>query len=176
MTIKIHHNTLKRAKSLGFEIVVDAEDSFSVFANGEHLSTARTAKDAVDLAVLETSDEEEHDEEDLDGEPTEEEVDDEGEGESKSIVKAKYKQKYRPTKMTNGDDLAQKIRAAFMTQKDEDTGKPRLDYKAFVKFAKANGVWSEAYATLPNHGMVRMNVANRLRAKIRNDKEFEIQW
>jgi hypothetical protein len=34
-------------------------------------------------------------------------------------------------------------------------------------FAVNNGVWDDKYASLPNPGLVRMNVINRLRAKVR---------
>jgi hypothetical protein len=60
-----------------------------------------------------------------------------------------------------------------MTKIDPDTKKAKFDFARFVKFAKANDCWVPAYGSL-NHGMARMNVANRLRAKIR--KKAEIDW
>ncbi len=187
---KIHHNTLKKAAANGLEII-EKDGKFIVVRVGEKSVIARALdpKDALDLAIQSIKpkksrrsrdEDEEFDEEDIDGEEQDEEAADEEtddeEGEGKSIVKGKYKQKYRPHKMTNGDDLAKAIREHFMTKRDPDTKKPRLDYKAFVAFAKRNDCWVESYATLPNHGMVRMNVVNRLRAKVRKDKEFQIQW
>ncbi len=35
-------------------------------------------------------------------------------------------------------------------------------------FAQANGCWTEAYDKLPNPGLVRMSVVNRLRAKVKH--------
>ena len=41
-------------------------------------------------------------------------------------------------------------------------------------FAKANGCWDDKYDKLPNPGLIRMNVLNRLRAKIR--KGHKVIW
>lgn len=43
------------------------------------------------------------------------------------------------------------------------------------KFAKANGVWDDKYASL-NNGLQRMNVVNRLRNKTKKDAKFTIVW
>lgn len=48
------------------------------------------------------------------------------------------------------------------------------DPAALKAFAVNNGVWDDKYATLPNPGLVRMNVVNRLRAKVR--KGHQIRW
>lgn len=90
---------------------------------------------------------------------------DEAEDDGKSIIKKKYRTAYRPHRMTCGDALSQQIRAEFMTVKDLDTNKKRLDWKRFTAFAKRNDCWSDGYAKL-NAGMRRMNVVNRLRARI----------
>lgn len=199
--MKIHHNTLKRAAAHGLTFSDDNATEgkpFAVFKDGTKLAEAATAKDALDLAVLELAPakptkakaskpkkpakrktkksaeyEDGDDEQDPDGED---------EGSNKSVIKAKYKTKYRSHKMTCGDTLAKQVREAFMTQKDPDTGKPRLDFARFVKFAQANDVWVEGYRSLKNrhgkrnNGMIRMNVINRLRAKLRKDKDFKIEW
>jgi len=104
---------------------------------------------------------------------------------SRSVVKGKYKTAYKPHKDMCGDDLSKLIHA-HVTRKDEETGEVRVNLKALRSFATANGCWVPAYASLVsrtggwNAGMARMNVANRLRAKIRQAKkageEFEIQW
>ncbi len=91
-----------------------------------------------------------------------------GDEDGASVVKAKYKKAYRPHRMTCGDALSQQIRKEFMTIKDPDTKKLKLDWKRFAAFAKANGCWSEDYLKL-NKGMRRMNIVNRLRAKINDD-------
>ncbi len=43
-------------------------------------------------------------------------------------------------------------------------------------FALKNGCWDDAYATLPNNGLRRMGVMNKLRAKLRREPEYEITW
>lgn len=49
-----------------------------------------------------------------------------------------------------------------------DEIKSRYGSAAELKtFALNNGVWAEAYDKLPNSGLVRMGVLNRLRAKVR---------
>lgn len=88
-----------------------------------------------------------------------------GDDDGKSVIKKKYRTAYRPHKMTCGDALSQQIRAEFMTVKDPDSNKKRLDWKRFTAFAKRNDCWSDGYAKL-NAGMRRMNVVNRLRARI----------
>lgn len=106
-------------------------------------------------------------EDDTDGE------DDEGEGEGRSVVKRKYKGRYRPFKMTNGDAIAQQV-SDHVSYKDED-GKRRIDTDKLRAFAIANGCWVDTYSHL-NAGMQRMNVANRLRARVRKEEDFEIVW
>lgn len=92
---------------------------------------------------------------------------DEGEEEAQgaSIIKPKYKTKYRPFKMTCGDDLAQQV-SAHIKFKDEDR-KMRVDARKLKAFAEANECWQPGYANL-NVGMRRLNVVNRLRAKVRH--------
>lgn len=91
----------------------------------------------------------------------------------KSVVKKKYKVRYKPTKNSCGDTIANDVRA-YVQYKDETTKKMVTDVDKLVKFAKANGCWDPNYQGL-NNGMVRMNVINRLRGKIRRDKH-EIVW
>ena len=202
---KIHHNTLKKAKAHGLEIVEDANEFF-VFKAGVYaqakasgatataLATARDPKDALDLAIRELTAQspkkakapkptrsksakpKRKKRQDDDGEE-----DDEEEGaDLRSVVKSKYREKYRPHKGTCGDDLAKKLRDRFMTLRDPDTKKPRLDFAAFMAFAKANDVWVEGYKRLKNRdgsrndGLIRMNCANRLRAAVR--KGHKIVW
>lgn len=93
-----------------------------------------------------------------------------GDEDGNSVIKAKYKNKYRPHKMTCGDALSKQVRAEFMTIKDPDTKKLKLDWVKFRQFAKNNGCWSEDYSKL-NKGMRRMNIVNRLRAKIADGHE-----
>lgn len=183
---RIHHNTVKKAASHGLQIIEGNDGEFYVCSAlaatiEKALAVAKDPKDALDLAILDlnppkakkprrVADEDEGDEDMTDDEVLAEAEEDEEA--SRSIVKDKYKEKYRPHKMTCGDTIAQKVRAAFMTKSDPDTKKPRLDFEAFVRFAKANDCWVEGYRSLKdrhgnrNNGMIRMNVCNRLRAKV----------
>lgn len=43
-------------------------------------------------------------------------------------------------------------------------------------FAKANDCWHDKYLDLPNNGLRRMNVMNRLRAKLKNDPKYKVVW
>jgi len=112
-------------------------------------------------------------EEDDEEEPEDEPVDDleEEDDEPKSVIKRKYKERYRPHRMTNGDDTARLV-GEHVKFKDED-GKMRVDQEKLEHFAKRNGCWDERYRRL-NGGMRRMNIVNRLRAKLR--KGHEIIW
>lgn len=90
---------------------------------------------------------------------------------SKSIVKAKYKAKYKPTKDKCGDELS--FRIHDHVSREDDAGELKVVLDLLRNFAKANECWVTAYASLRsrtgawNAGMARMNVANRLRARLR---------
>jgi len=109
--------------------------------------------------------------------------DEDGAGD-RSIVKAKYKKAYKPHKDKSGDELSFRLND-HVSKLDKD-GETRISLPLLKKFAEANGCWVQSYASLKsrtggwNAGMARMNVANRLRAKIRQAKnrgeEFEINW
>ena len=193
--MRVHHNTTKRAVRAGIELVIDG-DMVNAIHNGRTLARHADPKEALETALRELNggtapkrvrkpskarksvDADEGDEDgEFDGEEAGDEEGEEGDesdaDQGKSIVKQKYRKKYQPHKHTCGDSLTQQIRKEFMTKIDPDTKKAKFDFARFVRFAKANGVWVPAYGSL-NHGMARMNVANRLRAKIR--KKAEIDW
>jgi hypothetical protein len=111
----------------------------------------------------------EADEDILLGSEEDEDADEEEEG--KEIVKKKYKERYRPHHMTCGDELAQLISAHVAVEGEDGTS--RIDVTKLRAFARANGCWDPKYAHL-NVGMQRMNIANRLRAKVR--KGHEVVW
>lgn len=96
------------------------------------------------------------------------------EGNGRSIVKKKYKEKYKPTKMTCGDDLAQKI-SHHVTYHDDEADKPMIDKAKLQRFAEANGCWVASYKSL-NAGMQRMNIRNRLSGLMRKDPKFKVVW
>jgi hypothetical protein len=204
--MRIHHNTTKRAVKAGIVLTVEGDmvhathDGRSLARdadpkkaletairelNGGALPsqrkprTAKPRKSSAPASVIsdEDSDESMDDEGDLDSERglnVDEEGDEEAEKEQASVVKPKYRKKYRPHRHTCGDSLTKDIAEEFM-EVVEGSKKPQLDFVRFVKFAKANDCWVGSYASL-NHGMARMNVANRLRAKVRKDPKFKINW
>ena len=63
-----------------------------------------------------------------------------------------------PGRASATDDLGARVTAA-------------LEHPTFAgslkRFAKANGCWNDKYDKFPNPGLIRMNVVNRLRAKVR---------
>ena len=95
--------------------------------------------------------------------------------EGASVVKKLYKTRYKPHKHKNGDDIGKKV-SEHVSREDEEAGGMRVNLELLVRFAKANGCWDPNYSKLknrdgsPNVGMMRMNVVNRLRGKIRRDK------
>ena len=91
--------------------------------------------------------------------------------EGKSIIKRRYKTAYKPFKMTNGDEIAEQLSKVLKVEGDD--GKLRIDPERLEAFARNNGLWDERYARL-NVGMRRLNVGNKLRAKVR--KGFEVNW
>lgn len=193
--MRVHHNTVKKAKKFGITLEIIENDivaskdgatlasgpvgnvvldqAIAKLAPAKPEGLLRRAAKAVKKAVTrKVRDEDLEDGEFFENDEYDAELAEE-EGEGHSVVKSKYKKKYRPFKMTNGDDIAQQVREHVMV-KDEETNRLRLDHPKFLRFAKANGCWDPAYATL-NHGMQRMNVVNRLRGKVRRDKH-EIKW
>ena len=91
------------------------------------------------------------------------EVEAEGEEKpSRSIVPKKYKARYRPFHQTCGDDISTRL-AEHVKVRTEDG--IRVDLEKLRRFADANGCWQDKYERL-NPGQQRMNVGNRLRAKV----------
>ena len=195
MTIKIHHNTAKKAAAhkivltvVEGEVVASTRDGVKLASGlvgnkvledaiaklGAPIVAARAAakakttkkKVAVQVRGKSVDQEMEFDE---DGEPVE--GDDEDAPEGKSMIKSKYKKIYKPFKMTNGDDL-NVLLAEHLKYKDED-GQMRVNPAKLVKFAKANDCWVDGYKNL-NIGQQRLNVGNRLRAKIK--KGWAVLW
>lgn len=185
---RIHHNTVKKAASHG--IALSVEGDTIVATKGNLVVRHADAKVALEMLLAKLApakpvkvkrarkprDEDEGDDEGGEDEgdelPEGEESDDEESDEGKSVVKRKYKQAYRPFKMTCGDDISVQVSRHVMV-KDDGDDKPHLDVKKLYRFAMANDCWSPDYNKL-NPGMRRMNVANRLRAKVR--KGHKINW
>lgn len=193
--MSIHHATQKKAAALGIEIV-EIDGEFKAIYEG-YFILADTAKDAVAQMAQAIADEtvEELDlvEDGEDGEDGaeggldeeefqesadeimrgEDEDEDEGAEGGRSIVKKVYRVRYKPTDNTNGDAIAQELREYLETEKDDGT--PGIDRERLAAFAKANGFWDEKYTRL-NNGQVRMNVGNKLRAKLRKNPDWQPVW
>lgn len=188
--MKIHHNTAKKAKKAGIELVV-YENTIDAIKDGKVLASGMFGNKVLEEAIAKLEAkapkapkapkakkarkprDEDGDEEGSEDEAEEVTEDEEGEGEEggKSVVKKVYKTRYKPFKMTCGDDLSQLI-SKHVKVKNED-GKLRIDAKVLKAFARANGVWDPNYENL-NIGMRRMNIANRLRAKVKAG--HEVVW
>jgi len=50
----------------------------------------------------------------------------------------------------------------------------KYDAAELKNFAVVNGVWDDKYTSLPNPGLVRMNIINRTRAKVK--KGYKVKW
>jgi len=205
MAIRIHHATAKKAKKHGIELsVIENEVVASRYgvslisapsadrALAAALKKIEGQSDLRDQEVAEELASGQHDGSGMKGarrkakkawsKPVVEETDDEGEtgedgdegepeDESRSVVKRKYRTRYRPTRNTCGDDLANLISDHVSVGKGKDR---KVDEAALTRFAKANGCWDPNYANL-NVGMRRMNIANRLRRKVRKENH-EVVW
>ncbi len=118
-------------------------------------------------------------------EPEVEDDEDSDADQSKSIVKDKYKERYKPTKDKCGDSLSFEINE-FVTVEDDETGEKKISKKLLREFAEANGCWRASYGSLVsrtggwNAGQARMHVGNRLRGKIRQavkaGEKYEVIW
>lgn len=95
------------------------------------------------------------------------------EKETRSIVKPVFRARYKPHSHTCGDELTGELREYLQVEDKE--GNVAIDAAKLKRFAKANGCWVDTYAAL-NNGQVRMNVGNRIRAKLRKEEGFEVSW
>jgi len=176
----IHHATAKRAANIGINLVVEGDDIVARDHDGLLLAQGIDAKRvlvAAEQARLERNggpDDAEYNEPDQD-EP-EDDVADEGSDDNneaadepkveRSIVKRKYRKLYMPKNRSCGDEMAHLIAEHV---KEDDV----LNLDKLIRFAKANDCWIDSYRKL-NPGQIRMNVGNRLRAKIR--KGHDVIW
>ena len=184
----VHHTIVKQAAKAGFRIEVGDED-YEVYSGKRVIASGASASMALKaaLAKLAGGTPAKKTEEASAAKPAkakaetkkpvkpvveDDEDKDDDEKKSSSIVKSKYKERYKPTDMTCGDDLSGRLRKHLVVYAAD--GKTQtIDRQKLIKFAKANGVWDPRYLDL-NSGMVRMNVANRLRAKVR--KGHVVLW
>lgn len=110
-------------------------------------------------------------------EEADEDVLDEEEVASGSIVAPSYREGYAKLREVGGsgqgcnDGVDQFLRSRFMS-KVNGKGRERLDIVALVEFAIDNNVWSDAWDRL-NNGQKRMNIANAMRRAIANGARLE---
>lgn len=189
--MKVHHNTLKKAKS--FKIVLTVEDGTIVATrDGKRLASGLSGSLVLEQAIAALSiaskspqgralkkvtarkaaveDADEGADDDLGG-------DDEGDespAASGSIVKPKYRKRYQPTKGTCGDDLAYEMQE-YLKVAENDAGEMRVDTDLLRRFAQANDCWDKKYSAC-NPGVARMSITNRLRAKLRKTPDYLVKW
>ena len=175
----IHHATAKKAAAHGIGLTIRDDGKITATGDGAVLATGTDAKDVL-TAAIEAMDNGAADEADDDDAAAELEAEAEAEGEpqedgdedekvDRSVVKNRYKQRYRPFKDRCGDEIS-KLISSHVWDEDED----RIDPVKLQKFAKANDVWDAKYANL-NVGMQRMNIANKLRGRIRRE-DYQVRW
>lgn len=80
--------------------------------------------------------------------------------ETRSVVPADWRAKYKERGGSCGDELAERLRRHLAAQDGT------IDLAKLRKLAEANGVWRPGYEKL-NAGLARMSVSNRLRALVR---------
>jgi hypothetical protein len=190
MAISIHHTLIKKAAKFNIQLKVEENEVVAYLDGNKYLVAGLPAKAVLEQALaklenghaktqpstrrgIEQDDASEENEGDEHFDNAEE-ADTEAEEavESHSIIKSRYKIRYRPFKMTCGDDLSSQI-SKHVTFKDPETDEFRIDRDRLRQFADANEVWTASYEWL-NSGQMRMNIGNRLRARVR--KGHEVIW
>lgn len=145
----LHHATVKRAARLGVEIAVlpgDPELYRAIRLDDKALSavfeSAPKLLDAVDADTAEFQDA-----------PSRK-------GSRSGVMVMIYHVRYTQNGGGCGDTLDQALRDLLVTEEG-------TNLELLQQMAEANGVWVQKWAAL-NPGMQRMNLANRLRAYLRN--------
>ena len=174
--VKVQAACLEDAKDLALEVMAKLEQKAVVVKRAA--AKTKALRSQIEDTESEMNEDAESDEDNALADMGDEAAaEDEEEKESHSIVPAKYRVRYKPFKDTNGDGLSEQIKAHVSAP--NDAGELRISFSKLRRFAEANGCWSNDYSHL-NHGQMKMNVTNRLRAKIRqakaDGKEYEIQW
>jgi len=159
----IHHATIKRATRLGVELI-DNGGSFQMrnietgLFSDDYDSTAE-ALEELERGEVEWIEPEEEEEA----------------GASGSVVKEAYHDRYskNPHGPGCGDGLDIALRDAVMRVFVGEK-QARVDLVELRKIGEANNRWSRDWESL-NPGMQRMNLANRLRAFLRNHEDAVIE-
>lgn len=87
-----------------------------------------------------------------------------------SIIKSKYKDRYKPNGGTCGDLIADELTQYTVVLIN---GKARVDLKRLEEVARANECWRDSYEAL-NVGQRRMTIGNRLRARYAEGAKVDI--
>ena len=160
---RIHHATVKLIQKAGFDFEQRDEGVVLIFDGQEsapYTDLAAMSGDIKKGRVAFTRS----------VAPEGEETPEEGEEtpiRSKSgVMTLSYHSRYMAQGGGCGDELDSHLRAACLKEDGLDLGKIK-------QIGEANSVWSPAWESL-NPGMQRMNLANRLRAKLRNDGAMDI--
>ena len=102
--------------------------------------------------------------------------DEEGEHDGGSVVPEKYREIYG-AEQNCGDEVALVLTDYVMTLEGSEDGEPRLNFDALREVATANG----SYLLLQkwedrglNNGLLRMNMSNVLRGRIRRGEQVQI--
>lgn len=160
--MKIHASTTKRAARLGVEFVVEENILRLRHLETGALSSEEFDKPAEALEELERL-----------GDDFEWAVD-RPVGIYSGVMAKSYHDRYSKNPHGPGcnDSLDIALRDAI-TVVDERIGETYVDTKLLRQIGLAHECWVETYAAL-NTGMQRMNVANRLRGRLRNDAKFKV--
>ena len=173
--MRIHHNTLKKAKNFKIELRVEQDEVVAYAKDGTRLAvglqgnkvleeaiTKQTGKPAkCDRTKAPTANKVKRrgtplmvDADEAGEEPSDEDLGDMGDvndeetseaDQRKSGVKHKYKERYKPFHGRCGDDLAEQI-TEHVTVETEDG--PKVGKAELRRFAEANGCWVPAYSNM----------------------------
>jgi hypothetical protein len=193
----IHHATRKKALDLGVDLTV-AEDGTAFYASKGEISVTQVSAKAALAELIRKMEAEkiegendpgelnDEDEGTIEGSPFVSDQDpeaDEGEGEDEdedeakrraSVVKQRYKERYRAQgdETCCGDDLSQIMREA--TTMRNDKGKDVCDPEMVELIGRDNGINVQERWGHLNVGMQRMNLGNVLRKKARDGEVIKI--
>lgn len=160
----IHHATVKRAAKLGLEFA-EVDDGFRLIRIEDGAVSVETFEStgAAMEAATDTR------------EPIEWETPSTSRAFCGVMVKG-YHDRYsaNPHGPGCGDTLDIEMRESVM-RIPEGAKEPCVDLVLLRDIAIRHDCWQDRYLSL-NPGMQRMNVANRLRGRLRNDAEFAIVW
>lgn len=87
-----------------------------------------------------------------------------------SIIKTKYKERYKKQGGNCGDLIAGELAEYLVVLV---AGKSQMDMKRVREVADANGIWKDSYRHL-NPGQLRMTIGNRLRIRYAQGDEVNI--